>query len=1140
MKTIRGPFFNFPTFAGRQSPRRPAIAGLLLGILTFLGTASFTARAVAQQDQAPYAAINASFEGLPSDFSLDPPDPHGSVGPNGIIQVINVRIVYWSKSGKQIWAPKSFTQFFPWAANAFQSDPRCLYDPVAQRFYVVILDIDFNTLHSYIDLAVSKSSNPATSTSADWYFYRIENTHIVNGVQYFGDYSALGYDDKAIYMSLNTYDIPTESKASDDQITIINKAAAISGTTNYSFVYIPGGGNAAFTLQPCTVVGTNGPGNVAYFGETFPAGSANQVRVWALSDPLGAKTLTSSLVTIPNNGGFPPGHDQAPQPGTGNTVDTLDGRTQGNAFWVNGGIWFCHTAGGSSGRSMVNYYHVDVSNFPGTGPALIESGKIDGGTGMWTYQPSIHGNLRGDVCMVYCGSSTTTNPTIYYMARAGGAPTFDPVGVIKASPGYYNGSRWGDYASVSVDPVDQSFWVTHEWAKSIANINWSTWWANVVIGGPPAITSEPASSTVYEGDTATMVVGATSSLTASYRWFFQGSQLAGYTKSSLILTGVTTNQAGPYFATVSNAFGAVTSQVATLTVVPTVPLPIALNATNLNWITDGNANWHGLTDVSHDGVAAAQTCCITDSGHTRVATSVTGPGTLSFWWKVSSQTNSDYLTFSMNGAAQATISGEVDWQQQTYYLPSGTIALQWNYAKDGSGSDGLDRAWLDQVTYTSGPTTPLIVTQPADQAVVAGSPATFNVTAGGTPQLRYQWRYKGNPIPGANGTSYTLAQSWFTNVGAYSVAITNDYGFIFSGNAVLSVAAITGWGNNDFSQLNPIAGLTNIIAIAAGGYHNLALRKDGAVLAWGDDFDGQIDVPAGLSNAVSIAAGSYHSVAARADGSVAAWGADYSGQIDVPAQAVNVVAVSAGNWHNLALRADGTVLAWGDDSLGQCDVPAGLSNVIAIAAGGEHSLALKSDGTVVAWGNDIGPDGSHAGQSDVPWNLKGVVAIAGGDFHSIAMLADGSIVGWGDNSSGQLGVPAGLTKAVAIAAGGAHSLAIQEGGTVFAWGDNLFGQSIPPGGVSSASEIAAGAYHSLALLGVPPTGPALFNPAWRGSTFSVSLQTIAGKAYFLQSKSAPTDPVWSPVSAILGNGGVKSVSDSTATTASRFYRVRQQ
>jgi alpha-tubulin suppressor-like RCC1 family protein len=49
--------------------------------------------------------------------------------------------------------------------------------------------------------------------------------------------------------------------------------------------------------------------------------------------------------------------------------------------------------------------------------------------------------------------------------------------------------------------------------------------------------------------------------------------------------------------------------------------------------------------------------------------------------------------------------------------------------------------------------------------------------------------------------------------------------------------------------------LTNAVAIAAGGYHNLALRDDGTVIAWGDDGKGQTDVPASLTNAVAIAAG---------------------------------------------------------------------------------------------------------------------------------------------------------------------------------------------------------------------------------------------------------------------------------------------
>src|SRR5205807_8552437 len=140
-------------------------------------------------------------------------------------------------------------------------------------------------------------------------------------------------------------------------------------------------------------LGTNSPGNVAYFAETT-FGDPTNVRIWALSDPLGARTLSSSLLSITDNGGFPFGG--APQPGTPITIDTLATRTQGNAFWVNGNLWFCHTAGGTFGKSFAYYYAVNVNGFPAGVPTLLEQGFIDGGPGEWTYQPSIGANSKGD------------------------------------------------------------------------------------------------------------------------------------------------------------------------------------------------------------------------------------------------------------------------------------------------------------------------------------------------------------------------------------------------------------------------------------------------------------------------------------------------------------------------------------------------------------------------------------------------------------------------------------------------------------------------------------------------------------------------------------------------------------------------
>ena len=1108
-----------------------------MGLVLFGGVNSGWVHA----QQQPLSAIAASWEGIPTDFTLEPPDPHGSAGPNGVLQVVNVRIEYWTKAGTKIWGPTLFERFFPWATGAFQSDPRALYDPVAHRFYVEILEIDFSGKHSYIDLAVSKGPNPASDSATDWDFYRIENTRTVSGVDYWGDYSAFGFDSRALYVSLNLYGFT--SGVNDAQLTVIDKAKLLTGVTNYSFIYIPGGPLAAFTLQPCTIVGSSNPGNVAFFGEAFPGNSSpTQVRVWALQDPLGAQTLTSAMVPIPDNGGPPT--DFAPQPGRPASIDPLDGRTQGNAFWYNGAVWFCHTAGGDTGRTLVYYYKVNLGGFPTSGsPTLGESGSVGAGPGMWTYQPSIGGNGKGDVCMVFTGSSTTTNPTIFFTVHSACATNFDAASILKVSPTAYRGGRWGDFASVSVDPTDDSFWVTHEFARGANPGAWGTWWGHILVGTAPAIVSQPSSQTAFQGDTVSFSVGVSGNTPCSpltFQWFFNSAPLAGATTSTLTLTNVTLSQAGIYTVGITNTAGTASSSNAFLTIIPVVPLPVALNATSLVWTTSGDGRWHGLTGTTHDGIAAGQSGAVADNQMSRLSTTVSGPGTLSFWWKVSSQTNSDYLNFYANGVLQAAISGNVDWQQKTFYLAAGTQTLEWVYKKDVIGNAGQDLGWVDQVSYSSGGTGALIVSAPTDQVVTAGDPASFSVIAAGTPPLQYQWQFNGVDISGATDATYSIAQTSLGDAGEYSVRVANDFGGLTSPNAHLSVGLLSIWGNNDFNQGVTIPGLSNLVTIAAGGFHTLALRADGEVLAWGDNFDGQCDVPQGLNNVVGIAGGGYHSLAVRANGRVAAWGSPYDGQIAVPAEAKDVVAVSAGTWHSLALRADGTVVAWGDNSLGQGTVPAEATNIVAIAAGGQHSLALRGDGKVIAWGNNLGQDGLHAGQVDVPWDLENVVAIAAGDAHSLALKSDGTVVAWGDNSEGQASVPERLFPAVFVAGGGAHSLGVQQGGKVVAWGDNLFNQSVV-GSLGKVSMVAAGTYHSVALLGQIPSGPSLINPRRDGDAFSVDIPTIAGKAYFLEFRTSITSGSWQPASSgIVGDGSVRTISEQSVGPGIRFYRVRMQ
>jgi hypothetical protein len=116
------------------------------------------------------------------------------------------------------------------------------------------------------------------------------------------------------------------------------------------------------------------------------------------------------------------------------------------------------------------------------------------------------------------------------------------------------------------------------------------------------------------------------------------------------------------------------------------------------------------------------------------------------------------------------------------------------------------------------------------------------------------------------------------------------------------------------------------------------------VVGWGRNNYGQTNVPPGLGNVVAVAAGMDHSMALRADGTVAVWGGNFYGQTNVPPGLSNVIAIAAGFYHCLALRNDGRVTAWGWNNYGQTNVPAGLSNVVAVAAGGYQSIALVGSG----------------------------------------------------------------------------------------------------------------------------------------------------------------------------------------------------
>jgi uncharacterized repeat protein (TIGR01451 family) len=143
---------------------------------------------------------------------------------------------------------------------------------------------------------------------------------------------------------------------------------------------------------------------------------------------------------------------------------------------------------------------------------------------------------------------------------------------------------------------------------------------------------------------------------------------------------------------------------ATSVVVPSLAVSLALAQASdyslSTWRSGGDALWSSQTNTAHDGLDAAQSGSIVDSQQTWMETTVRGPGTLSFWWKVSSQTNGDIFYFLTNNVAAASISGNVNWQQLNFNVAPGLTALRWSFIDDVGIHSGSNAAWLDQVSYT--------------------------------------------------------------------------------------------------------------------------------------------------------------------------------------------------------------------------------------------------------------------------------------------------------------------------------------------------------------------------------------------------------------------------------------------------------
>lgn len=410
-------------------------------------------------------------------ISGEPPDTNGSVGATQYVQWVNSAFAVYDKAtGNKVYPASGFAAGNTlWqslggrCATDNSGDPIVLWDKQAQRW--IFSQFAVSTTPYLQCVAVSQTSD--ATGAYNLYSYSFGTN--------FNDYPKIGVWTDGYYFTFNLFARARRFAGAD--ICAMDRTTALAGgaakmlcqATSTSF-----GG-----LLPADIDGASGAAGTT---QLPPAGASeyilnfgsNSLNLWRVTPNYSAGTLA---VTGPTNipvAAFSTacsGGTCIPQAGVSQKLDSLGDRLMYRLSYRNFGTYAAllvnHsvTAGTSTG---VRWYELRDS---GAGPSVFQQGTYAPDSN-YRWMGSIAQDKQGNMAAGYSLSSASINPAIRFATRAPGdaAGTLSGEQVVLNGTGSQSGhSRWGDYSSVSVDPVDDcTMWYTTEYLQTTGDFIWST------------------------------------------------------------------------------------------------------------------------------------------------------------------------------------------------------------------------------------------------------------------------------------------------------------------------------------------------------------------------------------------------------------------------------------------------------------------------------------------------------------------------------------------------------------------------------------------------------------------------------------------------------------------------------------------
>ncbi|MCB9189000.1 MAG: T9SS type A sorting domain-containing protein [Flavobacteriales bacterium] len=397
-----------------------------------------------------------------TNFSAYPPDPSGAAGPNHYVQMVNSQFTIYDKSGTVLYGPSNLGTLL---GGGNDGDPIVMYDKDADRWFLS----QFKQSNNSLQIAISQTPDPTGA----YYSYEFS-------LNVFPDYPKYSVWSNAYFVSANK-SAPQLYAMDRDKMLAGDPTATIQGFTVPSLST-----NGFFSILPAhstgTVASTSTPGYVFYFQDDGWAGvSSDHIKIWEVD--LDWNNSSNSSISTPQqlavsafDSEFTTSWDDIEQPGT---TDKLDGVPE--AF-----MYMAHYREFSGYSSVVLNHTVDVDGTNHAGIRWYELRKV--GSNPWTvyqegtFAPDAESRWLGSICMDYQGNIglaySVSGPTVYPSIRYTGRYAADPLGtmtlaeedIVVGSSAQTGPNRWGDYAQMTLDPVDDAtFWYTGEYVATGGN-----------------------------------------------------------------------------------------------------------------------------------------------------------------------------------------------------------------------------------------------------------------------------------------------------------------------------------------------------------------------------------------------------------------------------------------------------------------------------------------------------------------------------------------------------------------------------------------------------------------------------------------------------------------------------------------------